>query len=109
MAPIAEAEKGEVPTRVLHELSKTPYACTSLTRLTNGTTNFVFRGVLAQPLDVQDGTSVVTIKSVIIKHTTDFVAANKNFPLDVSRCVSLSVHPRLTKRRLPRHDVVRNS
>ncbi len=94
MAPPSEKEKSEISARILQGLSETPYACSQLTALTNGTTNFVFRGTLVQPLPAQDGTSTVGPRSVIIKHSTDFVAVNKDFPLDISRCVSISRDPR---------------
>ena len=87
MAPLTESEKGELRARILHELAETPYACSSLAELTSGTTNFVFRGVLVQPL--QDSSPSLSSKSVIIKHSTGYAAVNKDFPLDISRCVSL--------------------
>jgi hypothetical protein len=84
MAPLDQVEEDAIAARVLQELSETPYACSSLTQLTGGTANFVYRGILARPLTAQDGS---TVKSVIIKHSTDFVAINRDFPLDVTRCV----------------------
>jgi hypothetical protein len=92
MAPLNQAEEDAIAASIVQELSETPYACTSLTQLTGGTANFVYRGFLAQPLPADDGS---TAKSVIIKHSTDFVAINRDFPLDVTRCVimpSLPLH-----------------
>jgi hypothetical protein len=89
MAPLAQAEKDVILTQIAQQLSQTPYASSSLIELSNGTTNFVFRGILAQSLPNQDGNGLLSSTSVIIKHSTDFVPLNRDFPLDVSRCVSL--------------------
>lgn len=86
MAPLTQEETEELSARILQELQGTPYACSSLIRLTKGTTNFVFRGYLITPL--HDETSTITTNSVIIKHAAEFVAVNKDFLLDVSRSVS---------------------
>ncbi|KAI1074466.1 kinase-like domain-containing protein [Whalleya microplaca] len=91
MTPLEQSEKDELTARILHRLSKTPYACHSLTQLTNGTTNFVFRGALTQPLSpplqFQDGInqSTAAASTVIVKHSTDFAALNKDLPIDSSR------------------------
>jgi len=52
------------------------FACSSLTRLSGGTANFVYRGLLS------DAT-----KSIIIKHTKEHSASNPNFKIDIQRCV----------------------
>jgi hypothetical protein len=65
-------------------LFHTIYACSSLTLLSGGTANFLFRGILAQPLE--DGT-----KTIVLKHSEEFVAANRNFELDVTRCVRFAI------------------
>ena len=75
-----QAEKIELGTQIMQELSQTSFACTSLTIINGGTANFLFRGVLAQPLPNSTNT-------VVVKHSKAFVAANRNFELDVSRCV----------------------
>jgi hypothetical protein len=91
MAPLEQSETDEITAQILQQLSKTPYACSSLTRLTNGTTNFVFRGTLTRPLPLcprdglEEGTS--TAKTVIVKHSTDFAAVNKDLAINISRCV----------------------
>jgi hypothetical protein len=72
----------DISTLVLQELSQTTYECSSLTPLSGGTANFVYRGILARPL--QDGT-----KTIIIKHGEDYVASNRDFKLSTDRCVSL--------------------
>ncbi|KAI0853629.1 kinase-like domain-containing protein [Daldinia vernicosa] len=84
MAPLSQAEKDALISKVLGQLSGTPYACSSLTHLTNGTTNFVFRGKLAHPIRA-DGGDQSTTTTVIIKHSTEFVAVSKDFPIDPSR------------------------
>ncbi|OJK03274.1 hypothetical protein ASPACDRAFT_23693 [Aspergillus aculeatus ATCC 16872] len=65
---------------IIRELEHTRYACSSLTRLSGGTVNFVFRGLLSRPLE--DGT-----KSVIIKHAEGYTATNRNFKLTAERCL----------------------
>ncbi|TVY93598.1 4-hydroxytryptamine kinase, partial [Lachnellula willkommii] len=60
-------------------LSHGPYACASLTQLSGGTANFVYRGTLIKPL--QDGT-----ETIVIKHTEPYVASNPNFKLTSTRC-----------------------
>lgn len=74
---------------LLLELSKTRYACSSLLKLSGGTANFVYRGILLQPLDPQDVTQTATTKTVVIKHSKDFVPGNVDFAIDVTRCVSM--------------------
>ncbi|OKL63122.1 hypothetical protein UA08_01252 [Talaromyces atroroseus] len=74
-----EEEKDQLALELTRELSHTPYVCSSLTHLSGGTANFLFRGILACPLD--DGA-----QTVVVKHSKEFVAANRNFALEVSRC-----------------------
>ncbi|KAJ6787823.1 hypothetical protein PWT90_09701 [Aphanocladium album] len=81
MAPLAPEEKERLFASILHELSDTPYACTALEPLLSGTTNFTFRGRLSTALpDTQEQT-------VVVKHTTSYVALNKDFAIDISRCL----------------------
>jgi hypothetical protein len=77
---LQQVEKEQFGIEIAKELSQTQYACSSLSLLSGGTANFLFRGILAQPL--QDGR-----KTVIIKHSKEFVSVNRNFHLDVSRYV----------------------
>ena len=72
-------EKDETRDEIAQHLSPTPFACSSLTRLSGGTANFVYRGVLAS-----------TGQSIIIKHTKDHSASNPDFKIDVTRCVSFN-------------------
>ncbi|KAL6879291.1 kinase-like domain-containing protein [Trichoderma novae-zelandiae] len=79
MPPLSEAEEDALSHQILDQLAQTPYACSTLTKLSGGTANFLYRGVLLQPLE--------DAQTVVIKHSTGFAAVNRGFPLDVSRCV----------------------
>lgn len=57
------------------------YACTSLEPLSGGSANFVYRGILATPLEDR-------AKTVVIKHTEGYVATHPGFKLTADRCVS---------------------
>jgi hypothetical protein len=81
---MSSPEEVGVVALIQRQLADAPFSCSSLTRMTAGTTNFVFRGTLTRPLDSPGGLS----KSVIIKHCKDHVPENEDFPLDLSRCVS---------------------
>jgi len=81
---LLQDEKYQVGLEVAKELSQTRYAGSSLSLLSGGSANFLFRWTLAQPL--QDGK-----KTVIIKHSKGYVSVNRNFHLDVSRCVGYLV------------------
>ncbi|KAK3293562.1 kinase-like domain-containing protein [Chaetomium fimeti] len=83
MPPLSKTEEQAIADRIVEELSQTPYALSSITQLHGGTANFVFRGTLAKPLPAEDESTATT---VIIKHSTEFVAINRDFPLDVTRC-----------------------
>jgi hypothetical protein len=67
---------------IIHQLSQTPYACTSLKMLSGGTANFLFRGSLMESLPHGR-------KTVVVKHSKEFVSANRDFKLNISRCVSV--------------------
>ena len=69
-------EKYEVCDQIAQELSQTPFACSSLTRLSGGNANFVYRGTPASSPD-----------SIIIKHTKGYASSNLDFNLDPKRCV----------------------
>ncbi|KAL4942030.1 hypothetical protein BDV06DRAFT_193141 [Aspergillus oleicola] len=72
--------ESEIKISVERDLSSTPYACTSLTQLSGGTANFVYRGLLSTPLP--DGTT-----TVIIKHAEEYLASNREFVLSAKRCL----------------------
>lgn len=76
-------EKEHIGLAVTRHLSQTRYACSSLHPLGGGTTNFLFRGTLSQPLPDRRET-------VVIKHSRGFISNNRHFTLDVSRCVVLT-------------------
>jgi hypothetical protein len=78
---MAQETPDEVSQKVQESLKDTPYACTSLVKLSGGTANFVYRGTLVTPLE--DGS-----KTIVIKHTEPYVASNINFKLTATRCVS---------------------
>ncbi|KAJ6141587.1 hypothetical protein N7470_009977 [Penicillium chermesinum] len=69
-------EKDAVREEVQQLLAKTPFACSSLSRLSGGTANFVYRG---QPDSGKPN-------SIIIKHTKNYLASNSSFQLDAARC-----------------------
>ncbi|OQD81660.1 hypothetical protein PENANT_c026G06102 [Penicillium antarcticum] len=68
------ATEQEIRDQITQQLSQTPFACTSLTRLSGGTANFVYRG------------TVSPTESIIIKHTRDHLASNPDFKIVVDRC-----------------------
>ena len=82
------ATDADIEASLLSELAATKYACSSLTRLNGGTANFVYRGILTNPEYIEATKKVKA--NVIIKHTTDFVALNREFKLDGERCVRSS-------------------
>ncbi|KAK7757531.1 hypothetical protein SLS62_000546 [Diatrype stigma] len=86
MAPLEQSEKDEIAANILQQLASTPFACSSLLQLTNGTTNFVFRGTLIRPVPSPEGSGAV--ETVIVKHSSEFAAVNKDLPIHVSRCIA---------------------
>jgi len=89
MALLEQAELDELPAWISQKLSHTLYACSSLTQLNGGSANFVYRGILTQPLQIQDGATSTTASSVIVKHFKEFLLLNRDFQIDISRCVNL--------------------
>ncbi|KAK7923162.1 hypothetical protein PG985_007233 [Apiospora marii] len=85
MAPLTAAEEHTLAQRVRDQLAPTPYAVSALAKLSGGTANFLYRGTLLQPLTGGSGTAEGT-KTVVVKHSTDSVAINRDFPLDITRC-----------------------
>ncbi|GAD96391.1 hypothetical protein SS1G_01113 [Paecilomyces variotii No. 5] len=75
----SQAATDDIAIAISKEISSTPYACSSLSRLTGGTGNFVYRGTLIHPLP--DGT-----RTVVIKHAEDYVASQPDFKLPTTRC-----------------------
>ncbi|KAI8633995.1 kinase-like domain-containing protein [Xylariaceae sp. FL1651] len=81
MASLTATEEQALAKQAQEALEGTPYACSELLALGGGTANFLYRGVLRQPSP--DTTSSAT---VIVKLSTDYVAVNRDFSLDVTRC-----------------------
>lgn len=77
---MAEPTADEIASQITKELGQTAFACTSLTPLSGGHANFIFRGKLQKPLD--DGTA-----EIAIKHGEGFVALSPGLKLSTSRCV----------------------
>lgn len=82
MPPLSKKEQVEILNAISQSLLGTPFACSTLTQLGGGTVSFVYRGILASPLE--DGS-----KSVILKKAPNHVAINRDFPLDAGRCVMI--------------------
>ena len=78
----------DVSSKLLDSLKDSIYACRSLEKQSGGTANYVFRGILAKPLEL-DGCN-----TVVIKHTPPYVAAHPNFKLTATRCVSFQLSRR---------------
>ncbi|KAL4973872.1 kinase-like domain-containing protein [Aspergillus desertorum] len=69
----------EIREKVAKRLSRTKFACSSLTRL-RSIINFVYEGVLSRPLN--DKT-----KTVVIKHAEPYLAVNRAWDLRTDRCI----------------------
>ncbi|KAH7419355.1 kinase-like domain-containing protein [Cadophora sp. MPI-SDFR-AT-0126] len=76
---MATEAQDEMMLKVSNSLKDGAFACRSLTKLSGGTANFVYRGILATPLS--DGT-----KTVVIKHTEGYVAQSPGFKITTTRC-----------------------
>ncbi|KAK3317742.1 kinase-like domain-containing protein [Cercophora scortea] len=92
MAPLTQTEREELTNQVSDLLAKTDeFACSSLTELTGGSVNFVFRGVLVKPITERNhpAESCVpsTVSTIIARRSTAFSVLNRGFPIDVSRFV----------------------
>ncbi|EED19069.1 conserved hypothetical protein [Talaromyces stipitatus ATCC 10500] len=78
------ATDADIEASVFSQLATTAYACSSMVRLNGGTANFVYRGILSNPESIGAKDEK---PNVIIKHTKNFVALNREFKLDSERCV----------------------
>ena len=88
MAALSEADEQALAQQVLDQLASSPYACSVLDKLSGGTANFLYRGTLTQSLRrAGEDASTAAAKTVVIKLSTDFVAVNRDFPLDITRCL----------------------
>ena len=95
MAPPSKAELAALMATILDTLRGTQYACSTLALLSGGSANFVYRGELVVPLSlpsidvptVAAALATATVQTVIVKHFAEFLAVEKEFKIDVSRCV----------------------
>lgn len=78
---------------ILERLAQTRYACSELVKLNGGTANYLFRGTLLQPLELQDAAAESSTKTVVVKHSEGFSPGNRDFLLDISRCVMIMPNP----------------
>lgn len=76
--PANQEEKDPIREVVEKQLASTPFVCSSLSRLSGGTANFVYRGTPTSG----------NPESIIIKHTENYLSSNSSFQLDAARCVS---------------------
>ncbi|KAH9892926.1 kinase-like domain-containing protein [Xylariomycetidae sp. FL2044] len=79
MTMAAGDDEADITAKVLQDLQDTPYAASSLSVLSGGHTNFIYRATLLKPLD--DGA-----REVAIKHSEDYVASSPSFRLTLQRC-----------------------
>lgn len=77
------ASEDPIAVKILGDLKGSQYACTALTRLSGGTANFVYRGILR--FSLPDGTT-----SIFIKHAEPYLATNTSWELSVIRSVQMS-------------------
>lgn len=82
MPPLPASALHTLATTLQSLLSPTPYACTTLTQLSGGTTSFVFLGTLATPLVL---TSKRIENTVIVKHAAPFASCHTDFLVDAGR------------------------
>jgi hypothetical protein len=77
---MATTQAAKFADEIIQELSTTPYACSSLKKLSGGNANFIFKATLITPLP--DGTT-----EVAVKHGEDYVASMPHFQIPTTRCV----------------------
>ena len=95
MPPLTDLEIERLASDIQKTLLATRFACSSLMRITGGSTSYTFRGLLQMPLAVFDRKPTTT---VIVKKATDHAAINTYFALDSSRSVSLVLSSTYTRR-----------
>ncbi|KAJ4244797.1 hypothetical protein NW762_014374 [Fusarium torreyae] len=84
MASLDIIHTDEQAQSLIRKLEDIPYACSSLKRLSGGSANYVYRGVLDRPIPSQDGS--LTSKTIIVKYSLSHLPGNVEFALDLSRC-----------------------
>ncbi|KAF5549309.1 hypothetical protein FMEXI_4296 [Fusarium mexicanum] len=70
---------------LLQQLENTPFACSPLIRLSGGSANYVYRGILIHAMPTIDYAR--NMESVIVKYSLGHVPGNTKFKLDLSRCL----------------------
>lgn len=80
---MAKPAADEIAANITEQLAITRLACSTLTPLTGGTANFIFKGQLLKPLN--DGTA-----EVVIKHGEGYSASHTGLQLSTDRCVSVT-------------------
>ncbi|KAL7940790.1 kinase-like domain-containing protein [Trichoderma barbatum] len=75
----AEKSHGQIEEAVRKELQSTEYAVLSLTPLSGGTANFIYRARLQKPLPAG-------VSEVVLKHGEAYVAQHPDFKLKMDRC-----------------------
>ncbi|KAG5745915.1 hypothetical protein H9Q72_013587 [Fusarium xylarioides] len=68
---------------LLQQLENTVFACSSLIRLSGGSANYVYRGILIHAMPTRD--DAWDMESVIVKYSLGHVPGNTGFKLDLSR------------------------
>ncbi|KAH7147841.1 kinase-like domain-containing protein [Fusarium sp. MPI-SDFR-AT-0072] len=69
---------------LLRQLKDTPFACSSLARLSGGSANYVYRGILIDVIPTRDESW--NVEGVIVKYSLGHIPGNAGFKLDLSRC-----------------------
>lgn len=83
---LTDVEIDTIRSAITDMLATTPYTST-LSLVSGGTTNVVFRGLLEHPFVETHGTLV---KSIIVKHSSQFARLNKSIRLDTTRAVRIA-------------------
>ncbi|KAF4438586.1 hypothetical protein FACUT_4861 [Fusarium acutatum] len=73
---------------LLQQLGNTAFACSSLIRLSGGSANYVYRGILIHAMPARG--DVWDMESVIVKHSLDHVPGDAEFKLGLSRCIPVT-------------------
>lgn len=73
----------EIRSKVEQVLRDTPFAVSTLRKLTGGTANFMYHGALEKP-----STEEKYRNGVVIKQGEGYVALHPSFKIATSRCVS---------------------
>ncbi|KAK5654673.1 hypothetical protein OQA88_6996 [Cercophora sp. LCS_1] len=79
MAPPSPSEIDAIRSQTWKDITGTPYECSTLTLLSGGSANFVFRGDLVAPA------SCDPYGTVIVKQFKNFLACSSDFEIDLSR------------------------